>query len=389
MLWDKLKDSTENDYIDFKMKWYEGESSNIDMIQDILCLSNSLTDSNTRYLVIGVKEHKISKEKTFHDISNDKNHRTSEDIIQLLRNYMTVIPNIEIIRETINNNSIDIICITPNFRDLPYVLNKNMEYKYISNNKEKQKILFKNGVYSRDGSSNTPKNELCSKVTLEELYARKRGEHLPILSRFSNYLDNIKDWKHPHAISGVSISEDSYFYTKNHKFKIVRNEPLNDSHKSIYSVIDYYQLLMDTSIGENYWKYRTDGAGACYDDYYYTFSVELWADNTLIEVYEMVYIYLKHYNYDKYRQGFYIPDRSCILRDKDNIKNQYEYEQTIEWKIAKLLFEFDQYSESVYKNKDASIILDELNYDYLSKPNGYLSKNNEFLFQPANKILKN
>ena len=264
-----------------------------------------------------------------------------------------------------------------------------MEYKYISNNKEKQKILFKNGVYSRDGSSNTPKNELCSKVTLEELYARKRGEHLPILSRFSNYLDNIKDWKHPHAISGVSISEDSYFYTKNHKFKIVRNEPLNDSHKSIYSVIDYYQLLMDTSIGENYWKYRTDGAGACYDDYYYTFSVELWADNTLIEVYEMVYIYLKHYNYDKYRQGFYIPDRSCILRDKDNIKNQYEYEQTIEWKIAKLLFEFDQYSESVYKNKDASIILDELNYDYLSKPNGYLSKNNEFLFQPANKILKN
>ena len=160
MIWDKLKNSTENDYIDFKMKWYDGESSNIDMIQDILCLSNSLTDSKTRYLVIGIKENKISKEKNFHDISKDKNHRTSEDIIQLLRNYMTVIPNIEVIRETINNNSIDIICITPKFRDLPYVLNKNLEYKYIDNHKEKHKILIKNGVYSRDGSGN--RRTLCS-----------------------------------------------------------------------------------------------------------------------------------------------------------------------------------------------------------------------------------
>lgn len=49
MIWDKLKNSTENDYIDFKMKWYDGTTAKLDMMQDILCLSNSLTDSPLLY----------------------------------------------------------------------------------------------------------------------------------------------------------------------------------------------------------------------------------------------------------------------------------------------------------------------------------------------------
>lgn len=382
MIWDKLKNSTENDYIDFKMKWYDGTTAKLDMMQDILCLSNSLTDSPTRYLVIGIKEHKVTKEKIFNDISNDKNFRTSEDIVQLLRNYMTVIPNIEVVRENINDNYIDIICITPKYRDLPYVLNSNIECKYIEDSKQKIKILIKNGVYSRDCNCNTPKNELCSKVTLEELFVRKRGEHIPILERFALYLDDIDNWKHPQSTNG-DTSENAYYYTRNHKFKIVRNADNDELHRTIFEVIDYYQLLMDTGLGENYWKYRTEGTGACYDDYYFPFSVELWADNTLIEVYDIVSIYLKHYNFDKYRQGFYIPDRACLFKSYDSIKNKKELEKTIEWKICKLLFKFDLYPESVYKNKDASIILDELNYDYLSNPSQYLKKNKALLYKPA------
>lgn len=384
MIWDKIKNSTENDYIDFKMKWYDGETAKIDLIHDILCLSNSLSDSQSRYIVIGIKENKITKKKEFYDVSSDCNHRTSEDIIQLLRNYMLVIPNIEVVRENVgNNNYIDIIKIIPNSRYLPYVLNTNIECKYkYENGKEKTKCLIKNGVYSRDSSCNIPKNELCSKTSLEELFARKRGEHLPILERFALYLDDIHNWKHPQSTNG-DTSENSYYYTRNHKFKIVRNAPNDELHRTIYEVIDYYQLLMDTCLSEKYWKYRTEGTGACYDDRYVPFSVELWADNTLIEVYDIVDIYLKHYNFDRYRQGFYIPDRACLFKSYDLIKNQKELEKTIEWKICKLLFEFDLYPESVYKNKDASIILDELNYDYLSNPSRYLKENKTLLFKLA------
>lgn len=96
MIWNKVKNSTENDYIDFKMKWYDGETAKIDLIHVILCFSNSLSDNPERYIIIGIKENKITKEKFFVDVSEDSNQRTSEDLIQLLRNYMTVIPNIEV-----------------------------------------------------------------------------------------------------------------------------------------------------------------------------------------------------------------------------------------------------------------------------------------------------
>lgn len=383
MIWNKVKNSTENDYIDFKMKWYDGVTAKIDLIHDILCFSNSLSDNPERYIIIGIKENKITKEKFFVDVSEDSNQRTSEDLIQLLRNYMTVIPNIEVIRELIGDNYIDIIKIIPKTRELPYVLNCNIECKYkLDNGKEKIKSLIKNGIYSRDSSCNTPKSELCSKATLEELYARKRGEHLPVLERFALYLDDIDNWKHPQSTNG-DTSENAYYYTRNHKFKIVRNVDNEELHRTIFEVIDYYQLLIDTCLGENYWKYRTEGTGACYDDYYSPFSVELWADNTLIEVYDIVSIYLKHYNFDKYKQGFYIPDRACLFKSYNSFKNKEELEKTIEWKICKLLFKFDLYPESVFKNKDASIILNELNYDYLSNPSQYLKKNKALLFKPA------
>jgi len=385
MLLDKLLNSTENDYIDFKQKWYSGDGIKVNLIQDILCLSNSLSDSLDRYIVIGVAEDKITKQKTIHDVSTDCNTQPSENIIQTLRNYMPVIPQIEVIREQVANQYIDVIKITPLVRDLPYVLNKSCEYE--DKNKKKH-TLHKDFIYSRNGSRNTGLNEHCSKATLEELFARKKGEHLPILDRFSLYLKDIDSWKHPQSSSASKLSENSYYYTKNHKFKIVRNEPISESHFTIYQVIDYYQLLMDTCLSENYWEARIDGTGMCYDDCYGTFSVELWADNTLIEVYEIVEIYIKHYNYDRYRQDFYIPDRSCILKTSDSIKNKEELQNTIEWKICKLLFEFDLYPESIHNNKDASIILDEVNYSYLSNPKKYLDENKKLLYEPANKQIK-
>ena len=44
--------STENDYIDFKKQWYSDEKREIDMIHDIICLANSLSDKTHRYIFI-------------------------------------------------------------------------------------------------------------------------------------------------------------------------------------------------------------------------------------------------------------------------------------------------------------------------------------------------
>lgn len=48
-----LLSQEENDWLDFKQEWY---CNNFDLIKDILCMSNSLSDKKERYIVIGVKD---------------------------------------------------------------------------------------------------------------------------------------------------------------------------------------------------------------------------------------------------------------------------------------------------------------------------------------------
>ena len=168
MLWDNLSASVENDYIDFKQEWYTNDKlGDVDMIHDILCMSNSLTDSFDRYIVIGIEEDKSTKEKIIHDVSADNNCRQSADVIQALRNYMSVIPNIELIREQIDSGYIDIIKIMPVARELPYVLNKECQAQKPDG---KKVTVRKEWIYSRNSDRNTPKDECCTKAELEELF---------------------------------------------------------------------------------------------------------------------------------------------------------------------------------------------------------------------------
>lgn len=84
MLWDLLYTSTENDYIDFKQKWYEKTSKGkFDMVHDILAMANSLSDTENRFIFIGVAEHRETEKKTLFDVSQDPNSRKTEEIICL------------------------------------------------------------------------------------------------------------------------------------------------------------------------------------------------------------------------------------------------------------------------------------------------------------------
>lgn len=374
MLWSKLSASVENDYIDFKREWYSKDKlGEVDLVHDILCMSNSLSDSPDRYIIFGVDEDKITKAKSFYDVSKDKNCRQSADIIQTLRNYMSVIPKIELIREKTNNRFIDIIKITPSARNLPYVLNKACEAQKSDG---KKVTVKKEWIYSRNSDRNTPKDECCTKAELEELFARKRGKHLPILDRFSMYLDDIENWKRPKKYYSQDVSEDAIYYNNNHKFKIVIQHTDSDNIRSVKQAYNYRDIVVDTALCEDYW---INHRGCAYDDCYKWFNIELWADNTLIEVYSLTSLYLKYYLHDKHitnKRSFYIPSTEYLFsKTKDKIQS------TLEWKICQLLFASELSEDSSYSIDDASIILDVLNYEYLNSPAKYFKQKENLIYQ--------
>lgn len=387
MLWDKLSNSSENDYIDFKREWYCGDPKEIsfNIVKDIVCLSNSLSDNADRYIVIGVGEDKKTKEKMIYDVSTDKNHRSSDSLIQTLRNHMSIIPGIEVIREYVEEKAIDIIKITPKTRNLPYILNKPCEYEKCAGEKCKKHALRKDWVYSRDGDRNNGNEEWCSKSVLEELFARQRGEHLPILERFALYLDDIDNWKRPQRYDNEKISEDAYYYTKNHKFKIVRQGVDSDEKFiKIEKVKCYRHLCADTGLCEDYWRYRAVPSHSCYDDYYLWFNVELWADNTLIEVSSIMQIYLKYYFSDKhisYKSEFYLPVRQDMSQIY-NLKTKEDIQNSLVWKICKLLYRYDLPSDIPFGDEGCSLILDYLNYDFMKDSMEYSKQNKDWIDTP-------
>lgn len=383
MLWDKLSSSSENDYIDFKRQWYSGPSATFDMFHDILSMCNSLTDSNDRFIIIGISEDKKTQHKTIFDVSNDENHKTAENIIQDLRNYMPVPPSIEIIREEIEGKSIDIIKISPTLRELPYTLRKNFSYQDI---KKKTHTLPKDWIYSRDGSRNTGINELCHKSVLEELFARKRGEHLPAQERFALYLNDFTNWKRPKT-SGTfefeDISEDNYFYKLNHKFKIVRHD-LEDSHKRMQKkedVLCYSWLVADTGICENYWNYRIQKK-ACYDDYYSWFDIELWVDNTLIEALQIMEFYFKYYFHDNDLNlpcHFYLPPENYLAIN--GLKTKADTQNSFIWKICKMLTYQECVPDCPYNSLDN--LLDLINWKYLNNFIEYEKTHKDYMYKES------
>lgn len=379
MLCDKLSASVENDYIDFKREWYSKDKlGEVDLVHDILCMSNSLSDSEDRYIVIGVEEDKSNGSKLIHDISKDANCRQSANLIQTLRNYMSVIPNIELIREKVGKGFIDIIKIMPSARELPYVLNKECQAQKSDG---KKVTVRKEWIYSRNSDRNTPKDECCTRTELEELFARKRGEHLPILDRFSMYLDDIENWKHPKSEYEIAESETAYYYTLNHKYKIVRSDREFDKTISLSIANTYDELLTDTCLNEAYWNYKNT-QNYCYDDCINLFNVELWADNTLIEVFNITGMFIKHFNYDRYYGSYYVPNRMHLIESDITINNSSDIEKLLVWKICKLLFYFNLYDGCNLVTDDASRILEILNYDYLQKPSEYRKRNEDWLYQP-------
>ena len=379
-----LLEQTESDYLDFKQEWYSGKKGDFDLIHDIISLSNSLSNSDTRYIVVGVSEKRTTREKKFKNITKDKNRLTSEQIIAKLRSYVSNIPNIEVKTEQIKPRTwIDTIKITPAIYNLPYVLTKDFTY---TDNKGKLHTIFRDRVYSRIGERNTGVDESCPTTVLEKIFARKHGEHLSVIERFSLYLDDITNWK-----KVVIKNETTYYYTKNHTFKIIKIDLDDDFHKygkSVNTEMENYAYALDYGICEEYWRYRLD-SGCTYNDYCYWLDVELWADNTPIDKFSLTAYYIKYYHLDKfgmysgYLQDFYLPSISTLrdityhtAKDRETIKK--EIAKTIQFKICRMLQVYNLNTPGKTED-DYEKYLDFLNYDEMNDPIEYREKNKEFI----------
>lgn len=382
MPWDLIYTSTENDYIDFKQKWYEKtKKGTFDMVHDILAMANSISDAENRFIFVGVSENKETKEKTLLDVSLDSNSKKTEEIITTLKNYMPVPPRIEVLSTKIDNKYIDCIKLTPVSRDLPYVLTfKDLEFE---DEHKKKHTLPRNAIFSRYSSKNEGNREYAPKEIIEELFARKNGKNLPVLEKFALYLDDVTNWK-----KTSTGSQNTCYYLKNHTFKVVCNTDY-DFEKIVrpQKAQDYADIL-DFCICEDYWRYHQEG-NATYDDHFSWVKVELWADNTPIEIFDIASIYLKYYIHDKTRNyalpnDFYLPNFQDLmhllydLRDApEDIMKKAIY-HSLQFKICRMMQKCDTLGAKpeIYEK-----YLNFINYKDLTDTD-YRKTHEDFVFAP-------
>ncbi len=364
-----ILNSSENDYMDFKREWYKPDEFKCDMVHDILCMANSLTDSPDRYIIIGLYETKRVKKKKFYDIRKDVNAKTAEQIIDKLRDCIAIPPKIEVIPVTYNKHHIEIIQITPSARNLPYVLSKDCH------NKIKNKTIHKNIVYTRNSSQNTPVCEQCDLSIIEELFARKHGEDLPIQERFTLLIEDTDNWQK---------SGNCYYYSKNSNFRIVCVN--SDENIRYFNKIKcYHEILVDTCISKEYWDFYKWN----YDDFYSWFDVELYANNTLINTTSIMEFFSKHFfPYKNLKHlTYFLPPRDNLKINYRQMEVKKDIIDTFEWKICKILFKCNLPADIKYHSKDAEEILDNLNYEFLQKGYPYIEENKVWIYNNPSKTI--
>lgn len=396
-----LLELPETDYLDFKSKWYSGDKGKFDLIHDILSLSNSPSINDDRYIIIGVSVKKTTKEKKYKNITRDKNRLDAEQIIARLSPIMNAVPNIEVKTKAVATRTyIDIIKITPIPRNLPYVLTK--DYTYTDVKKGKLHTLPRQKIYSRNGERNTGVDEWCPPTTLEELFARKRGDGLPIFDRFAMYLDDYENWER------VQGREDTYFYKKDHRFKVIRSPVDEDKHFPVDDMPCYGYLLNDFGISTDYWDFHKSSA-MTYEDSAELFDVELFADNTSIGKYMITNFYCKDYFHRGNRMSpfgdkIYIPTMNDLMDSKYQKDENGEIDYTMPnitdketlinsiasgfvFKICRMLYRkdyrYDSDVDTPYRNRyifgyNYERVLDYLNLDNLIDSK-YSEKNSEYI----------
>ncbi len=193
----QLLEEQESDYLDFKQQFPE---DNIDLIHDILCMANVISEKD-RYLIYGVTDDGVIV-----GIENDPNKKTQANILDYVsQSNFNRIPRIRLQDFQLDGHVIATLIIS-NRREKPYFLTKDKTHN--------KKTIRAGVVYSRLGDTNVPLKKSSTESKIEHMWRERFRLDLSPAERLSYYLDDPENWK---KIDGVN----NYHYVPFPEFQLI------------------------------------------------------------------------------------------------------------------------------------------------------------------------
>ncbi len=240
---------------------------------------------------------------------------------------------------------------------------------------------------------------------INEYIPSKIDDKRPPKERFVRALNDYENWDRTQG------TEDTYFYTKNPQFKMIRRSQTDDNYIAIDDMETYACLLRDFCISTDYWEFHKNDAGT-YEDYVQWFDVELFIDNTSIGIFNLFEFYSKYYFTYKDRKlplggKFYLPlmhdigTKLCYPQDKNRMPDYCQQRLTtkdsifniivndIIFKICRVLYRkeyrYDTDVDAPYRHKfifghNYEQVLEVLNWDAITNKN-YFKENEDYIYE--------
>lgn len=224
----------EGGYWDFKQQWHDSKA---DLLHDIICLANNM-ENRDAYLIFGVED------KTCQIIGiNEDNNRNRLNTVRVV-NFLRDKKFVGDIRPMARVETIDVegkkldILIIENSRYTPFRLSQDFKDKSEkSNDKDKERTVKANNVYTRIQDTNTPINETADPDKEEKLWRKRFHIDEPAYNRAMYYLENPEDWE-----KAERDSSDSYIATDELRY------PGLKLHRPAWDDSYYYRYAPEYSI---------------------------------------------------------------------------------------------------------------------------------------------
>ncbi len=170
--------------VDFKA---EHHACNLEYVHDILCLANALDDSD-RYLIYGVEDSG--------NICGLTTIKKENDFLDLIKRLpLNRFPEIQVQKFKFDKKDVQVLIIK-NKKYKPYYLledyfcKSNSCLKKCKTNDKQPRFLRVGAVYTRDFTTNTPKDRTANESQIHEMWEERFGIRLDPFSRIKQYIVN-------------------------------------------------------------------------------------------------------------------------------------------------------------------------------------------------------
>lgn len=171
----------ENEYWDFKEKWYTKQQK-ADLVKDVVCFANT-THHQDCYLIIGVTD-----DQRIVGVEHDENRKNKQNLRDMLSRvpFAKDTPHIDVQTYVLAHHEVDVITIFDSDQ-VPFFLQG--EYR-------KGKVLYPGAIYCRINDSNTPFDATASDSEVERLWHKRFHQDMEIMDRFTYLLKEEKHWEY-------------------------------------------------------------------------------------------------------------------------------------------------------------------------------------------------